>query len=74
MIFRGKKQAGDFLSEIRLEMVVDQEMAAGVIKTIQKADGGGRDKEGKISVLSIEEVISIDAFECAEHPGLGVGT
>jgi nitrogen regulatory protein P-II 1 len=71
MIFRGRKQATDCLSEIRLEMVVDQEMAARVIETIQKADGGGRDKEGKISVLPIEEVISIDASECASYPVWG---
>ena len=41
MIFRGKERATDFLSEIGLEMVVDQELAGKVIETIQKADGAG---------------------------------
>lgn len=59
MISRGKKLSTDFLSELRLEMVVDQEMAARVIETIQKADGAGREKGGKISILTIEEALRI---------------
>ncbi|MGC1404709.1 MAG: P-II family nitrogen regulator, partial [Thermodesulfobacteriota bacterium] len=61
------EQGIDFLIEFKLEMVVAQELADKVIETIQKADGSGRDKNGKISVLSIEEVISIDASECAGY-------
>ncbi len=74
MIFRGKERATDFLSEIWLEMVVEQELTGKVIETIQKADGAGWDKDRKISVLPIEEVISLESSECAGYPGLGVGT
>jgi nitrogen regulatory protein P-II 1 len=73
-IFRGRTQATDFLSEIWLEMVVDEDLAGKVIETIQNADGAGRDMDGKISVLSIEEVLSIEASECGRHRDLGVGT
>ena len=71
MIFRGKERATDFLSEIWLEMVVDQEQAGKVIETIQKADGVGGNKDGRISVLPIEEVISLEPSECAGYFGLG---
>jgi nitrogen regulatory protein P-II 1 len=74
MIFRGRERTTDFLPETWLEMVVDQEMAGKVIETIQKANGAGWDKNGKISILPIEEVISFESSEYAEYPGLGVGT
>jgi nitrogen regulatory protein P-II 1 len=74
MIFRGKQRVTDFVSEIWLEMVVDQKLAEMVIKTIEKADGAGWDKDGKISVLPVEEVISLESSERAGYPGLGVGT
>jgi nitrogen regulatory protein PII len=73
-IFRGKERATDFLSEIGLEMVVDEELAGRVIETIQRADGVGWDKEGKISILPIEEVLSIEPSEFAGYRNLGVGT
>lgn len=74
LIFRGKERATNFLSEIWLEMVVEQELAGKVIETIQKADGVGGDLDSKISVLPIEEVISLEPSECAGYAGLGVGT
>ncbi len=74
MIFRGKERATDYLSAIRLEMVVDQEMAREVIETIQEADGAGLDQVNRISVLPIEEVISLETFGDAEYHGLGGGT
>ncbi len=74
MIFRGKERATDYLSAIRLEMVVDQEMAREVIEAIQEADGAHRDRETWISVLPVEEVISLETLGGAEYPGLGGGT
>ena len=74
MIFRGKERATDFLSEIWLEIMVDQELAGKIIETIQKADRAGGDKDSKISVMPIEEVISLESPECAGYPGLGAGT
>jgi nitrogen regulatory protein P-II 1 len=74
MIFRGKERATDFLSEIWLEMVVDQELVGKVIETIQKTDGVGGNMDSKISVLPIEEIISLESSEFAGYAGLGVGT
>lgn len=58
-ISRGKKLSTDFLSELRLEIIVDQEMAARVIETIQRADRTGWNKDGKISVMPIEAALLI---------------
>ncbi|MBI5584470.1 MAG: P-II family nitrogen regulator [Deltaproteobacteria bacterium] len=74
MIFRGKERATDFLPEICLEIVVDQEMTGKVMETIQKAEGVGWDPQGKTAVLTIEAVLSFEPAEYEKFPGLGVGT
>jgi nitrogen regulatory protein P-II 1 len=58
-ISRGKKLSTDFLSELRLEMVVDQEMAARVIETIQKAQRTNTTEDCKVFVLPVEKAIWI---------------
>lgn len=68
LIFRGKRQTADFRPKIRLEMVVDQEQAGKVIETIRTAEGAGWDKDGRISVMSIEEGIAIEASGWAANP------
>ena len=72
MIFRGKKQATDFLSEIRLEMVVEEEMAGKVIDIIQKAEGTAKDGDCRISILPVEKVVPLETN--GPVAPLGVGT
>jgi nitrogen regulatory protein P-II 1 len=63
LFFRGKKQVNDSVTEIWLEMVVGQEIVGRVIEIIQKTHGIGWEKAGKISVLPIEEVLSLEPPE-----------
>ena len=74
LVFRGKKQTGDSLPEIRLKMGVDQETAARVVESLRKVDGAGWDKDGRITVLSIEEIISNGPFNRAGWSGFQMGT
>jgi nitrogen regulatory protein PII len=74
MIFRGKKQAADLLSEIRLELIVEQEMAGKVIEILQKAEKPSKERDWSISILPIEEVVPLETTGHVGHPPLGVGT
>jgi nitrogen regulatory protein PII len=55
-MFRGKEEVADIQASIRLEMVVDVEMAEEALKIIQK-------KDGLVSVLPIDAVIPVGITE-----------
>jgi nitrogen regulatory protein PII len=63
LFFRGKKQSNDSIAEIWLEMVVDQEIVGKILETFKKAYGACWEKAGKIAVLPIEEVLSLEPPE-----------
>jgi nitrogen regulatory protein P-II 1 len=62
-IYRGAEYVIDFLPKVKIEVVVDQDMAGKVIEAIQKAAKTGKIGDGKIFVLPVEDVIRIRTGE-----------
>ncbi len=62
-LYRGAEYVIDFLPKIKLELVVDDEMVAKVVETIEQAAHTGRIGDGKIYISPIEEVIRIRTGE-----------
>ncbi len=62
-LYRGAEYVIDFLPKIKLELVVDDEMVAKVVETIEQAAHTGRIGDGKIFISPIEEAIRIRTGE-----------
>jgi nitrogen regulatory protein P-II 1 len=53
----------EFVPRIKLEVVVEDEMADEVINTIQRYSHTGRTGDGKIFVVNVEEIVKIRTSE-----------
>ncbi len=62
-IYRGAEYVVDFIPKIRVEIVVDSELAEQVVETIIKASNTGKIGDGKIFVLPVEEAIRVRTGE-----------
>ncbi len=62
-LYRGAEYVVDFLPKIKLEVVVDDDQANGVIEAIADAANTGKIGDGKIFVLPLEEAIRIRTGE-----------
>ncbi len=62
-LYRGAEYVVDFLPKIKLEIVVSDEMVDKVLQAIVESANTGRIGDGKIFVLSMEEVIRIRTGE-----------
>ena len=62
-IYRGAEYAVEFVPKVRLEMVVDDELAPKVVETIAHAAQTGRIGDGKIFVLDVLEAVRIRTGE-----------
>ena len=62
-IYRGAEYAVNFVPKVKLELVVDEEMADQVIDTISNTAKTGKIGDGKIFVSSVDEVIRIRTGE-----------
>ncbi len=58
-LYRGTEYQVDFLSKIKLEIIVSQEMEDKVVETIVKAAQTGKIGDGKIFVTDLKDVIRI---------------
>jgi len=65
-VYRGSEYQIDFLPKIKLEVVVPDNIVETVIATIVKAAKTGNVGDGKIFVLSVEEVVRIRTGERGE--------
>jgi nitrogen regulatory protein P-II 1 len=61
--YRGAEYAVDFLPKVKLEVVVDESAAQGVIDTIVTASRTGQVGDGKIFVTQLSDVIRIRTGE-----------
>jgi nitrogen regulatory protein P-II 1 len=61
--YRGTEYAIDFLPKSKIELVVTDDLANQVIKTIETAAKTGKIGDGKIFLSSVEEVIRIRTGE-----------
>ncbi len=62
-IYRGAEYVVDFIPKIKVEIVIEDDRAEDVIKTIQDAANTGKIGDGKIFVLSIEEAVRVRTGE-----------
>lgn len=62
-IYRGAEYAIEFVPKVRLEVVVDDELAGKVVETIAHAAQTGRIGDGKIFVLEVVEAMRIRTGE-----------
>ncbi len=62
-LYRGAEYVVDFLPKVKLEIIVEEELAASVVEAIEKAANTGRIGDGKIFLSSVEDVIRIRTGE-----------
>jgi nitrogen regulatory protein P-II 1 len=62
-LYRGAEYVVDFLPKVKLEVVVDDDMAARVVEAIAAAAQTGRIGDGKIFVMPVESVLRIRTGE-----------
>ena len=61
--YRGAEYVVDFLPKVKLEIIVEEDLAASVVEAIEKAANTGRIGDGKIFLSSVEDVIRIRTGE-----------
>jgi nitrogen regulatory protein P-II 1 len=62
-VYRGAEYQVDFVPKIRMEVLVDDDDAQGVIETIVCAARTGKIGDGKVWVLNVEEVVRVRTGE-----------
>lgn len=62
-LYRGAEYVVDFLPKVKIELVVDDQLAERTIETIQKAAHSGRIGDGKIFVSPIDDAVRIRTGE-----------
>jgi nitrogen regulatory protein P-II 1 len=62
-VYRGAEYQVDFVSKIKIEVIMDEEMVAEAIKSIQDKARTGEIGDGKVFILPVEEAIRIRTGE-----------
>jgi len=65
-LYRGAEYAVDFLPKIKLEVAVEQQMLDRVVEAITSAAKTDKIGDGKLFILSLEQVIRIRTGETDE--------
>lgn len=66
-VYRGSEYKVEFVPKIKLELVLDDEVAEGAIDAISKAARTGKFGDGKIFVFTVEDAIRIRTGEHGEQ-------
>ncbi len=67
-LYRGTEYVVDFLPKIKMEIVVKDELVTKVVETVVEAAKTGRIGDGKVFVLSVDEVVRIRTGEKGTMP------
>ena len=62
-VFRGVEYQVDFVPKVKVEVVVDGDMAQSVVDAITQSAQTGKIGDGKIFILSLDDVIRIRTGE-----------
>ena len=62
-LYRGAEYVVDFLPKVKIEVVVEDNMAESVVEAVKTAAQTGRIGDGKIFISSIDEAIRIRTGE-----------
>ena len=65
-IFRGQEYTDDVLPKMKVEVAVNDELAGRAVEALAKSARSGRVGDGKIFVMSLDEVIRIRTGERSE--------
>jgi nitrogen regulatory protein P-II 2 len=66
-MYRGTEYAVDFVPKVKLEVVVDNDLAKSVIETILRSAQTGQIGDGKIFVSELQDVIRIRTGETGDE-------
>ncbi len=66
-LYRGAEYTVDFLPKIKVETVVEEELAGKVVEAVQKAAHTGKIGDGKIFISSVDEAIRIRTGETGKE-------
>jgi len=66
-VYRGAEYQVDFVSKIKIEVVVESDLVQEAVKTIQERARTGQIGDGKIFVLPVENVIRIRTGETGKE-------
>jgi nitrogen regulatory protein P-II 1 len=66
-VYRGSEYKVEFVPKIKLELVLDDEIAEGAVDAIAKAARTGKFGDGKIFVFSVEDAVRIRTGEHGEQ-------
>jgi nitrogen regulatory protein P-II 1 len=62
-LYRGAEYVVEFLPKVKLEILISDDMAAGVVEAIQSAAATGRIGDGKIFIQDVDDAIRIRTGE-----------
>ncbi|MBI5101883.1 MAG: P-II family nitrogen regulator [Nitrospirae bacterium] len=65
-LYRGAEYVVDFIPKIKLEIVISDDLAPKVVKTIEQIAKTGKIGDGKIFVYSVDQVVRIRTGETGE--------
>ena len=66
-VYRGAEYQIDFVSKIKIEVIMDDDMVAEATKSIQEKARTGEIGDGKIFILPVEEAIRIRTGETGKE-------
>lgn len=66
-IYRGAEYQVDFVSKVKVEVVMESEMVPKVVQIIQEKARTGQIGDGKIFILPVEEVVRIRTGETGKE-------
>jgi nitrogen regulatory protein P-II 1 len=66
-VYRGAEYQVDFVSKIKIEVIIDDEMLAEAVKSIQDKARTGEIGDGKVFILPVEEAIRIRTGETGKE-------
>jgi nitrogen regulatory protein PII len=66
-VYRGAEYQVDFVSKIKIEVIMDDDMVADATKSIQEKARTGEIGDGKIFILPVEDAIRIRTGETGKE-------
>jgi nitrogen regulatory protein P-II 1 len=66
-VYRGAEYQVDFVSKIKIEVVVESDMLSDAVKVIQDKAKTGQIGDGKIFIIPVEEAIRIRTGETGDE-------
>jgi len=66
-VYRGAEYQVDFVSKIKIEVIMDDEMVAEAVESIQERARTGEIGDGKVFILPVEEAIRIRTGETGKE-------